>query len=90
MTFSDLAVGQTASLQKAFTEADIATFAEISLDSNPIHLSDEYAKNRLRRAGAPRYTDRRTDLRGDCQPAVRSRLHLSGSGPALHRPGVPR
>ena len=44
MTFSDLAVGQTASLQKTFTEADIATFAEISLDSNPIHLSDEYAK----------------------------------------------
>ncbi len=44
MTFSDLAVGQTASLQKAFTDADIVAFAEISLDSNPIHLSSKYAK----------------------------------------------
>lgn len=44
MTFSELAVGQTASLQKAFTEADVAAFAEISLDNNPIHLSDKYAK----------------------------------------------
>lgn len=45
MTFSELAVGQTASLQKSFTEADVAAFAEISLDNNPIHLSDKYAKD---------------------------------------------
>lgn len=44
MTFSELEVGQTASLQKAFTEADVAAFAEISLDTNPIHLSEKYAK----------------------------------------------
>lgn len=47
MAFSDFAVGQKASLQKTFTEADVATFADISLDVNPIHLCDDYAKNSI-------------------------------------------
>lgn len=47
MTFSELAVGQKASVQKTFTAADVTAFAGISLDVNPIHMSDGYAKNTL-------------------------------------------
>jgi len=45
MTFSDLRVGQKASMQKTFTAADVTAFAGISLDVNPIHMSDGNAKN---------------------------------------------
>ena len=44
MTFDELKVGQRASVQKTFTAADVTAFAGISLDVNPIHMSDEYAK----------------------------------------------
>jgi 3-hydroxybutyryl-CoA dehydratase len=39
----NLKVGDTASLTKAITDADIRAFAELSGDRNPIHLDDEYA-----------------------------------------------
>lgn len=38
-----LKVGDTASLTKTITDADIRAFAEVSGDRNPIHLDDEYA-----------------------------------------------
>ncbi|HEX7594135.1 MAG TPA: MaoC family dehydratase [Anaerolineae bacterium] len=41
MTFS---IGQKASFSKQITERDVATFAEISGDKNPLHLDDAYAK----------------------------------------------
>ena len=44
MTFDELKVGQKASVQKTFTAADVTAFAGISLDVNPIHMSDEAAK----------------------------------------------
>lgn len=44
MTFSELRVGQKASIQKTFTAADVTAFAGISLDVNPIHVSEGYAK----------------------------------------------
>ena len=44
MTFSELQVGQKASIQKTFTSSDVEAFAQVSLDTNPIHLDDEYAK----------------------------------------------
>lgn len=44
MTFSELQVGQKASVQKTFTAADVTAFAGISLDVNPIHMSEGYAK----------------------------------------------
>ncbi len=47
MTFTELTVGQSASLQKTFTGEDVATFAAISLDTNPIHLDDAYAANSI-------------------------------------------
>lgn len=38
-----LKVGDTASLTKTITDADIRAFAELSGDRNPLHLDDEYA-----------------------------------------------
>ncbi len=45
MTFNDLKIGQKASVQKTFSAADVTAFAGISLDVNPIHMSEGYAKN---------------------------------------------
>ena len=47
MKFEDLYVGQKASLQKTYTAADVTAFAGISLDVNPIHMSDGAAKNSI-------------------------------------------
>ena len=44
MTFNELYVGQKASVQKTFTDSDLRAFAEVSLDTNPIHLDEEYAR----------------------------------------------
>lgn len=47
MTFNDLKIGQTASIQKTFSAADVTAFAGVSLDVNPVHMSEGYAKNSL-------------------------------------------
>lgn len=47
MTFSELRIGQKASVQKTFTAADVTAFAGISLDVNPIHMSDKYAESTI-------------------------------------------
>lgn len=47
MTFNDLKIGQTASIQKTFSEADVTAFAGVSMDVNPIHMSEGYAKNTI-------------------------------------------
>ena len=44
MDFEDLMIGQTASLGKTITEADILLFAAVSLDTNPVHVNEEAAK----------------------------------------------
>jgi len=41
--FEDLAIGQTATIAKTITEADILLFAAVSLDTNPVHLNAEAA-----------------------------------------------
>lgn len=41
--FEDLAVGQSATLGKTITEADILMFAGVSGDTNPAHMDEEYA-----------------------------------------------
>ncbi|MBO7555607.1 MAG: MaoC family dehydratase N-terminal domain-containing protein [Neisseriaceae bacterium] len=46
-TFDELTVGQTAQMARTLTREDIAVFAAASLDTNPAHLDDEYAKNTL-------------------------------------------
>ncbi len=40
----DLTVGQSAMFGKTVTEADIAAFAGVSGDTNPIHLHEGFAK----------------------------------------------
>ena len=41
--FEDLTTGQSATFTKTVTEADIVKFAEISGDTNPVHLDATYA-----------------------------------------------
>ncbi len=44
MSFEDLQLGQTASLGKTITEADILLYAAVSADTNPVHINAEAAK----------------------------------------------
>lgn len=39
-----LSIGDKVSLFKSFTEQDVFLFSELSLDKNPIHLDEDYAK----------------------------------------------
>jgi len=41
----DLEIGMSASTEKTISAADVATFAQISGDDNPIHVDEDYAKN---------------------------------------------
>ena len=45
--FEDLRVGQTASLAKTISEADILLYSAISLDTNPVHIDAETAKHSI-------------------------------------------
>lgn len=40
----ELQIGQSASIAKTVTEADIILYAGISTDINPVHLNEEFAK----------------------------------------------
>ena len=42
--FEDLSVGMSDIYQKTVTDADIVLFAGVSGDTNPVHLSDEFAE----------------------------------------------
>ena len=42
-TFDELKVGDTASMSRTVTEADVQMFAVLSGDNNPLHLDEEYA-----------------------------------------------
>ncbi len=43
MYFEDLASDMSAAVSKPITERDVEMFAAVSTDTNPIHLSDEFA-----------------------------------------------
>lgn len=43
----DLKVGMTAVYSKTVTEADITAFAGVSGDTNPVHLSDDFARTTM-------------------------------------------
>jgi len=45
--FEDLKLGQEASISNTVGEADIAAFADLSGDRNPVHLDAEYAANTI-------------------------------------------
>ena len=42
-TIGQLEIGQKSSMRKTITEADVSAFAQISGDTNPVHLDKEYA-----------------------------------------------
>jgi 3-hydroxybutyryl-CoA dehydratase len=41
--FEDLSVGMEATYAKTITNDDVAAFAELSGDTNPVHLNDDFA-----------------------------------------------
>ncbi|NEX47505.1 MaoC family dehydratase [Pseudotabrizicola algicola] len=43
----DLEIGMTRGLSKQITDRDIALFAEVSTDHNPVHLDDAYAQDTI-------------------------------------------
>ena len=43
----DLTVGQSASMAKTVTEADIILFSGVSTDVNPVHLNEEWARTTM-------------------------------------------
>ncbi len=43
IAFEDMHIGQTASVGKTITEADVLLFAAVSLDTNPVHMNAEAA-----------------------------------------------
>ena len=47
IVIEDLEVGMTRYLQKQVTDRDIALFAEVSTDRNPVHLDDDYARDTI-------------------------------------------
>ncbi len=47
MKFEDLKIGMFEYLEKTIAELDVLDFSRISLDKNPLHLDDEYAKKTI-------------------------------------------
>jgi len=45
--FEELSVGQSAIFSKTVTEADIAAFAGVSGDFNPVHVNEEFASTTM-------------------------------------------
>jgi len=47
VSFKELTVGDRGEVKKTITEQDVQKFAEISLDSNPIHLEEGFASKTM-------------------------------------------
>ena len=45
--FEEIEVGQEASISKTITESDIISFANITGDNNPVHISHSFAKKTI-------------------------------------------
>ena len=46
-SYEEIVLGETASMSKTITEADVHKFASVIDDSNPVHLDPEYAKTTM-------------------------------------------
>lgn len=44
MNIEEISIGMTCSYSQTITDADVKSFAGISGDNNPVHMSDEYAE----------------------------------------------
>ena len=47
MNIEDFYIGQSASLKKIFKSDEVAAFAGLSLDKNPIHLDEDFAEHSM-------------------------------------------
>jgi acyl dehydratase len=47
ITFDEISIGQTATYTKTVTAQDLALFAVVSGDANPVHLDEEYASQTM-------------------------------------------
>jgi len=47
MKYEEIEIGQVGEVTKTFTEEDVVSFAGLSLDTNPVHLDEEYAAGTL-------------------------------------------
>ena len=47
VSFKELKIGDKGEVKKTITEQDVQKFAEISLDTNPIHLDEEFASKTM-------------------------------------------
>ncbi len=45
LSIEKINIGMSASYSQTITDSDIKTFAGMSGDNNPVHMSDEYAEN---------------------------------------------
>lgn len=46
-TIAELKLGESASLTKTITEADVLAFADVSDDHNPVHVDEAFAKTTM-------------------------------------------
>jgi len=46
-TYTEINIGDTASISRILGKEEIKAFAEATGDKNPIHLNDDYAKNTI-------------------------------------------
>lgn len=44
MEYKDFKIGMKASISKIITETDVILYSGLSLDTNPLHINNEYAK----------------------------------------------
>jgi len=47
IVIEDIEIGMIRSVQKVISDRDIALFAEVSTDRNPVHLDDDYAQDTI-------------------------------------------
>ena len=45
MRFDELKIGQSYEMRRTFIQEEVKAFAELSLDTNPLHTYEEFAKN---------------------------------------------
>ena len=84
--FEDLELGMEASFAKTVSEADIAAFAEVTGDKNPVHLDADYAaKTIFKEPHRPRHADGRLHLGRVRHGAAGTGRHLRLADPELPR-----
>ena len=88
-TYATLNVGAKDSVKKVVTAEDVESFARISLDNNPVHLDEEFAKTTpFKRRIAHGMFSAGADFGCAGHQAARLRDHLHVSEPVVQAPGL--